>query len=117
MCQVALTGGVSRGYLGGAGSFRQNGDTMHDVKRDQQLVDWISAAPAPEVLTHQEVMWGVCFNLDSIDAPEALFATEEAANAYVTLFDRAEWHVGPYAVVATGRNSVDIPEPVPAESP
>lgn len=91
---------------------------MHNVKRDQQMADWVAAAKASEVLTHREVMWGVTFQLDDeIRMPAALFPTQDEANAYATLCDKPEWHVGPYVVMATGRNSVDIPEPAPAETP
>jgi len=86
---------------------------MTPAERDAQVRTWIEASPDDEALIYNNVvMWGVCFNLnDETDPPVALFGTKEEANAYATLCDKAEWHVGPYVMALVGRNSIDIPEP------
>lgn len=93
---------------------------MDRAKRDDQLRRWVRAAIEPnndgyggdKLLYEDEVMWGVSFNLnDESRAPEALFCDEEKAKAYAELFDRQEWHVGPYVLRIEGRNDFEVPRP------
>lgn len=85
---------------------------MQTAERAQQLKEWVNASNEIDMLKYEEeVMWGVAFDLDESRPPVALFATEEDARAYATLFNRAEWHVGPYVCTMRGRNDFDVPAP------
>lgn len=84
---------------------------MNDVKRDEQLREWINAGPESEIEAHADgIMWGVFFNLNDNGPPHALFSSEDAAKGYAAMCDRQEWDISPCIVGLKTRNNYDVPE-------
>lgn len=74
---------------------------MHDVKRDEQMREWIAEGPSDCTPVHEDVvMWGVLFDVngDEYRPPHAMFGDEGDAHAFAAQSGERECAVAPVHV-------------------